>query len=165
MRCSPQAPLASEASSSLPRGWWRTGTVIRGGVEDPVTCRVRPHVSVHGLRGHGHDAAVRHESPLPIGYPCPRCVDLSLGLLHAAEHGVLLGPRDVAQEPGVHLGEVHLVQLGPGDLVGGHGRELLERGGHHGDKPSTVILGHIRNSIALHHFIIILFFIIRILVT
>ena len=165
MRCSPQAPLASEASSSLPRGWWRTSTVMRGGVEDPVAGGVGPHVSVHGLRGHGHDAAVRHESPLPIRYPCPGCVDLSLGLLHAAEHGVLLGPRDVAQEPGVHLGEVHLEQLRPGDVVGGHGRELLERGGHLGDEPSTLILGHIRNSIALPLLIIVLFFIIRILVT
>ena len=79
-------PLASEPSSSLPRWWWRTRAVIRGGVEDPVTGGVGPHVTIHGLRGHRHDAAVRHEAPFPIGYPCSVYINLSIGLLlrHAA---------------------------------------------------------------------------------
>ena len=110
MRCSPQAPLASKASSPLPRGWWGTSTVIRGGVEDPVAGRVGPHVSVHGLLGNRHDPAVRHVAPLPLrsvwlldpSHPRQYFL-LRLGLSHAAERGKLLGSGDVSQEPGVYL--------------------------------------------------------------
>ena len=55
---------------------------------------------------------------------------------------MLLRPRDVAKEPRVHLGEVHPVLPGPGDGVGGVGRELLDGGGHLGDKHLPFVLAN-----------------------
>ena len=151
-------PLASEASSSLPR-WWRwTRAVIRGGVEDPVTSRVGPDVTIHDVLGYRNNTTVSHVAPFKFPFSWVICHStwhlsgsVGLGFIHAGLHNKLLWPRNISQEPGVYLTEVHRELLGSDDVVGGAGRKFLDGGRHHGDKLLPVVLAD-RGSILAHSF-------------